>query len=188
MRTVNQLILILLGLTSTISAFRTRKADAILLSQVKTLTLRSDAKTSSRRVSPIAQLTCIGGAGKGLYNVDVMRCKNAGTEYDAEDIQWTCQAALPPEFKLGGTEVVCEGYDSPEDPYVLKGSCGVEYRLALTDVGEAKYGRNSFERAYRNPNGASVGSALFTLLFWAVFISEPSFCVLVADHSTNLMS
>ena len=172
MRTTNQLTLILLALSSTISAFRSRKADAILLSQVKTLTLRAEAKTSSRRVSSIPQLTCIGGAGKGLYSIDVMRCKNAGSEYDVEDIQWTCQASLPPEFKLGGTEVVCEGYDSPEDPYVLKGSCGVEYRLALTDVGEAKYGRNSFERAYKNPSGARIGSALFTLLFWGIFIGK----------------
>jgi len=42
---------------------------------------------------------------------------------------------------LGATDVICEGYDSPEDPYILKGSCGVEYRLVLTDAGERKYGQ-----------------------------------------------
>lgn len=105
-----------------------------------------------------------------------MRCKNAGAEYDAEDVQWTCQASLPPEFKLGSTEVICEGYDSADDPYVLKGSCGVEYRLVLTEIGEEKFGRSSFERAYRNPSGRTVGSAIATMLFWAAFIGRHSSC------------
>ena len=39
--------------------------------------------------------------------------------------------------------MICEGYDSPDDPYILKGSCGVEYRLLLTDAGEERYGRGS---------------------------------------------
>lgn len=173
-----QILSVILGLllatiTPGVPAARNNKpTNAVLLSQVKTLTLRDGQQTSSRRVSPIPQMTCVGGSAKGLYTIDVMRCKNAGAEYDTEDVQWTCQAALPPEFKLGGTEVVCEGYDSPDDPYILKGSCGVEYRLVLTEAGEEKYGRNSFERAYRNPSGQSIGSALFTFLFWAVFICE----------------
>lgn len=69
-----------------------------------------------------------------------MRCTNQGSDYDEEDIQWTCTAELPPEFKLGSTDVVCEGYRSAEDPWVLKGSCGVEYRLVLTEVGERRLG------------------------------------------------
>lgn len=105
------------------------KADsAILLSKVKTLTLYGDKQTSHRRISSIPQLTCIGGSGCQHYNVDLMRCQNAGSEYDAEDVQWTCSASLPPEFKLGSTEVVCEGYNNADDPWILKGSCGVEYR------------------------------------------------------------
>ena len=87
----------------------------------------------------LPQLACVGGSAKGLYNVDVMRCENAGSEYDAEDVQWTCRASLPADFKLGSTDVICEGYDDPDDPYVLKGSCGVEYRLILTDQGEVRH-------------------------------------------------
>lgn len=70
-----------------------------------------------------------------------MQCTNQGYDYDEEDVQWSCFASLPAEFKLGGTEVICEGYRDPDDKWVLKGSCGVEYRLLLTDVGEEKYGR-----------------------------------------------
>ncbi|KAI9790403.1 MAG: hypothetical protein M1816_005221 [Peltula sp. TS41687] len=114
--------------------------NSVLLSNVKTLTLRNGLKTSHRRVSAIPQLKCVGGTAKGLYEVDVMRCKNQGSDYDDENIQWTCTASLPPEFKLGSTEVICEGYGSPTDPKILKGSCGVEYRLSLTPAGEEKYG------------------------------------------------
>ncbi|KAK0769807.1 hypothetical protein LTR02_011488 [Friedmanniomyces endolithicus] len=100
-----------------------------------------------------------------------MRCKNVGSDYETEDIQWTCSASLPDDFKLGSTDVICEGYDGPDDPYVLKGSCGVEYRLVLTDAGEQKYGRNAFERVYRQPSGRNAAGALFSLLFWGVFIA-----------------
>lgn len=115
--------------------------DAILLSKVESLTFRAGRMTASRRVSPVPQMKCTGPSNVcKLYEVDTMRCKNEGSEYDKEDIQWTCKANLPEEFKLGSTEVSCEGYASSDDPYVLKGSCGVEYRLLLTDKGEEKFG------------------------------------------------
>lgn len=70
-----------------------------------------------------------------------MRCTNQGYDYDENDVQWTCNAELPPEFKLGSTDVICEGYRDADDPWILKGSCGVEYRMLLTDAGEEKYGK-----------------------------------------------
>ncbi|KAI6823254.1 hypothetical protein KC332_g14094 [Hortaea werneckii] len=171
MRVCNILISLLVTLTSSVSAKNFYKAkDATLLSNVRSLTVRGGQKTTARRVSPIPQLSCVGGNAKGLYDVDIMRCKNSGSEYDPEDIQWTCKAELPPEFKLGSTDVICEGYDSPDDHYILKGSCGVEYRLVLTDLGEEKYGSNAFQRAYRRPSGETIGGALFSLLFWVCFI------------------
>ncbi|RFU77429.1 duf1183 domain protein, partial [Trichoderma arundinaceum] len=104
-----------------------RPNNAILLSEVRTLTLRGNgAKTTSRRVSAIPQLKCISSkAVCDLYPIDVMRCTNQGSSYGTEDIEWSCSASLPEEFKLGSTDVICEGYSSPDDRYVLKGSCGV---------------------------------------------------------------
>lgn len=32
-------------------------------------------------------------------------------------------------YRFGSVEVTCEGYSYPEDPYVLKGSCGVSNEL-----------------------------------------------------------
>lgn len=136
----NSFGLALLALSDSATALR-KPADSVLLSSVKTLTLRDGKETSHRRVSAVPQLKCVGGNARDLYSVDVMRCKNSGSDYDDDNVQWTCQASLPEEFKLGSTDVICEGYDSASDPYVLKGSCGVEYRLVLTDKGEVKYGR-----------------------------------------------
>src|SRR5690606_37327792 len=82
----------------------------IHLSKVKSLVLRSGVKTTGRRNSPIPQLKCIGGDAKGLYDVDVMRCRNMGSDYgDESDASWECTAELPKWFKLGSTDVLCEG-------------------------------------------------------------------------------
>ena len=143
-------------------------SDKVLLSDVDTLTLYGDRSTAYRRTvllhfftsktnpiqRPFPQLKCVGGdAEKYGYRVDVMQCKNMGGSYGSEDIQWSCTAELPSEFKLGRTEVVCEGYSSPDDPYILKGlsiallralmvgSCGVEYTLYLTPKGRDMYAR-----------------------------------------------
>ncbi|OJD10086.1 hypothetical protein ACJ73_09943, partial [Blastomyces percursus] len=117
--------------------------NAVLLSSIQSLTLYANRKTSHRRVPAVQQSTCIGPFKKicALYTPDVIRCINQGHDYDENDVQWTCTAQLPPEFKLGSTDVICEGYRDKEDPWVLKGSCGVEYRLLLTEKGEQKYGK-----------------------------------------------
>ncbi|KAI9762346.1 MAG: hypothetical protein M4579_000496 [Chaenotheca gracillima] len=170
MRRFDSLCVVLVALAAlTGDVLATQKpGNSVLLSKVKTLTLRKDLKTSHRRVSAVPQLKCVGGDAKGLYDVDVMRCKNQGADYDDENIQWTCTASVPEEFKLGSTEVICEGYDSSEDPYILKGSCGVEYRLLLTDLGEEKYGQRGWESWNDFKSGRN--SSWVSLAFWALFI------------------
>jgi hypothetical protein len=117
------------------------KKDAILLSDVETLTLRGNgAMTNHRRVAAVPQLKCISHPSLcRLVDIDVMRCTNQGSAYDDADVEWTCSSVLPEELRLGSTDVICEGYSSSDDPYVLKGSCGVEYRVALTPKGEKRY-------------------------------------------------
>lgn len=162
--------------------------DAILLSNVQTLTLRGNRQTTARRVSPIPQLTCVGPSKKicDLYQIETMRCTNEGYDYDEEDVQWTCNASLPPEFKLGATDVVCEGYRSSEDKWVLKGSCGVEYRLLLTEQGEKRFGNvrdqtNIFSGLGRKGKKAmgrgsqSLMEWLGELIFWGFFIAVSLF-------------
>ncbi|PIA92332.1 Store-operated calcium entry-associated regulatory factor [Cercospora beticola] len=169
------LALVSLHAPSALARNWSKSKDAILLSSVKALTLRDGAMTTHRRVEAMPQLVCVGGNAKGLYTVDRMRCTNSGHEYDREDIQWTCKADLPIEFKLGGTDVICEGYDSPDDPYVLKGSCAVEYRLVLTKAGEEKYGlpKDSWWGSSRNGGHDRYdegGSTLGNFIFWCFFL------------------
>ncbi|CAZ82692.1 unnamed protein product [Tuber melanosporum] len=152
-------------LATSAAAAKLKSGQKILLSEVPALTLRSDQMTKNRRVPAVPQLKCVGGEGKGKYEVDVMRCKNIGSDYNDEYVSWSCTADLPREFKLGSTDVICEGYDSADDQYVLKGSCGVEYRLALTDYGYEKfgYGGSVFKRL------PSKGIEAETFLFWTFF-------------------
>ncbi|KAK1756017.1 transmembrane protein [Echria macrotheca] len=140
------ILLLVLSLTpqTTLAASSSsaNKKNAILLSKVQSLTLHANRKTTHRRVPAIPQLKCISSPKIcALHEIDVLRCVNTGlSSYSTEDVEWACTAtSLPTTLKLGATEVICEGYASAEDPYVLKGSCGVEYRLVLTEEGEAKY-------------------------------------------------
>ena len=144
--------------------------NAVLLPKISSLTLRAGKSTSSRRVASVPQLKCVGPSSVcSLYHVDIMRCKNEGADYDDNDIQWTCTASLPEEFKLGGTDVSCEGYESSEDPYILKGSCGVEYRLLLTQKGEAKYGKSSDDDFWSSFKPKSGWEKLADVAFWLIF-------------------
>ncbi|EMD67681.1 hypothetical protein GGP41_007656 [Bipolaris sorokiniana] len=149
------------------------RSDKVKLSNIQSLTLRKGQQTSARRVDPIPQLKCIGGSARGLYEPEIMRCKNSGSDYDENSIQWTCTASLPEEFKLGSTDVICEGYDYPEDPYILKGSCGVEYRLILTDKGRERYGKGrggwQGDDDDRRDGPRTTGEKVAGVLFWMLF-------------------
>ncbi|KAI9837511.1 MAG: hypothetical protein M1819_007161 [Sarea resinae] len=186
------------SVTDAAAAKERKPANAVLLSDVKTLTLRKDAKTTARRVSAIPQVNnpstpttpaSVASARRSnanlpishhnflkrrflaqpYYTIDVMRCKNQGTSYSDDTVEWTCTASLPPEFKLGSTDVICEGYASPNDPYILKGSCGVEYRLLLTEEGEKRYGSGTDgDDLWRGFKGS--GTDWVKVAFWVLFV------------------
>ena len=169
---------LVLAFTTTSAAAR-KSPESVLLSDVKTLTLRNGLETSHNRVSAVPQLNCIGGTARDLYEIDVLRCKNVGSSYGDEDVQWTCTASLPSEFKLGSTDVICEGFSSSEDPYVLKRSCGVEYRLMLTKLGEEKYGRKA-DDVWGGSAGRSKGGDWAAVIFWFIFIAVVAWMIYAA--------
>lgn len=168
MRVTKERAAAFLLLLSPASAFK-KPSNAILLSKVSTLTFRDGSKTTGRRLAPIPQMSCQ-GPGCKHYNVDVMRCKNAGSDYGDEDIQWTCTASIPEEFRLGSTDVTCEGYDNADDPYVLKGSCGVRYNLQLTSKGTERFGSGGFwGKSGRGKASPTSSEDLAGYLFMALF-------------------
>ena len=117
-----------------------QKYEKIRLRDVQVLTLRSGEMTTGRRSSPVAQLSCVGGSGAGQgWEPGVVQCYNRG--WDGREVQWECKADMEPTVRFGKVEVVCEGYDYPEDDFILAGSCGLEYTLELTREGRQQHNR-----------------------------------------------
>lgn len=112
-------------------------ADSVLLRDVQVLSLYRDRYTTARRSSPVPQLQCVGGsAGCQTYVPEVVQCQNKG--WDGVDVQWECKTDMDKAYRFGRIEVSCEGYSHPADAYILKGSCGLEYTLELTEEGRRR--------------------------------------------------
>lgn len=126
--------------------------DRVLLRDVEVITLYDNKMTTGRRNSPINQLKCVGGsAGCYSFKPQVVQCYNRG--FDGTDVQWECKADLDSSVKFGRIEVLCEGFDYPDDPYILKGSCGLEYHLENSGKGKStnSYGTKSEESSWSGP-------------------------------------
>lgn len=86
--------------------------------------------------------------------------------------QWQCKADLKNTHRFGQIEVSCEGYDYPDDPYILKGSCSLLFRLELTDEGERKVknpGSFSYYESRRDSSDSSAGAILVVVLLALAF-------------------
>ncbi|EFX70643.1 hypothetical protein DAPPUDRAFT_309378 [Daphnia pulex] len=121
-------------------------SDSVKLSNIQVLTLYHGKMTNGRRSSPVPQLKCVGGtAGCGAFTPQVVQCYNRGS--DGDDVQWECKTDIDNAYRFGKISVSCEGYSYPDDPYVLKGSCGLEYSIDLTKEG---YGNQQGHNYYGN--------------------------------------
>ncbi|KAM3623529.1 uncharacterized protein V6R79_012232 [Siganus canaliculatus] len=114
----------------------------VLLRDVQVLTLYKGRFTAARRSSPVPQLQCVGGsAGCHAFLPEVVQCQNKG--WDGVDVQWECKTDMDNAYRFGRIEVSCEGYNHPDDAHILKGSCGLEYTLELTEEGRRTRGSQS---------------------------------------------
>ncbi|KAJ3757416.1 DUF1183-domain-containing protein [Lentinula raphanica] len=118
----------------------------VKLASIKALTFYKDETTAARRTRPIQQLVCVGKPCKA-YQPEVVRCKNIdGTDLD---VDWKCEADLPEALRFGKVMVSCEGWSGPGDPYVLKDSCSLEYRLV--EVPRDIWDRDSKYTSWKKP-------------------------------------
>ncbi|XP_053226699.1 store-operated calcium entry-associated regulatory factor [Podarcis raffonei] len=165
------LLPLLVVLTGSELAWGWAQQDKILLREIQALTLYPGRFTNYRRTSPVPQLHCTGGsAGCAAYTPEVVQCYNKG--WDGQDVQWECKAHMDISYRFGKIEVSCEGYDYPDDPYILKGSCGLEYTLELTKEGQQK--ANSFGGSYYSTTshdslGSGAGVILLILFVGLVY-------------------
>ena len=146
---IAQLILVFL---SSVLAINHKK---VLLTDVDTLVLREGHMTTGRRSNPVSQLTCLGDCrGKP----DVVVCENIGS--DGKDAVWKCTADIVDgDFLSSSMDVSCEGWENPDDPYILAGSCGLTYRLT-----HKYYTKQTSSRNYQSDT-TSGEEFLFTILF-----------------------
>jgi len=145
---------ILFGLLLFGGALGWGEKERVRLEDVQVLTLTRGAMTTGRRSSPVPQLACVGGSGRGEEQPERVQCYNRGS--DGRGVQWECKADMDNGLRFGQVEVVCEGYDYPDDPYILAGSCGLEYTLELTKEGREKRssGGGGWGGGWSNPSNS----------------------------------
>jgi len=159
----------------------------MLLSDVKVITLHKNEYARGRRVSPIPQMQCVGGSAQGRHEFypTTVQCQQV-----AHSGQWKCEAELDQSVKFGKISVSCEGYDYPEDPYVLKESCGLKYELEYTNLGrenqkrshypQQQYyssGHHSSPHYYVDDTAGTAGSILLFVIMIFVFVGVLRACV-----------
>ncbi|XP_056136033.1 store-operated calcium entry-associated regulatory factor isoform X2 [Lampris incognitus] len=142
---------------------------SVLLRDVQVVTLYKGRYTTARRSSPVPQLQCAGGsAGCGAFIPEVVQCQNKG--WDGVDVQWECRTDMDNAYRFGHIELNCEGYSHPDDSYVLKGSCGLEYTLELTEEGKKRTrGNGDSHHGFKNTFG---GFGDFASSFFSGFSSN----------------
>ncbi|KAH9848472.1 hypothetical protein C2E23DRAFT_739607 [Lenzites betulinus] len=135
----------------------------VRLDEITSLIFFKDKLTASRRAPPVPQLTCIGKPCK-LYQPEAVRCVSLGGY--GTDVSWKCEADLPEALRFGAVEVLCEGWERPGDPYVLKGSCGLEYRLVQVPDSLRSPGATDPTYPSRFSRWFSDPAAAFFMLLW----------------------
>ena len=101
-------------------------------------------------------IQCRGGtAGCGAFVPEVVQCYNRGS--DGLDVQWECKTDMDNKYRFGKISVSCEGYDYPDDPYILAGSCGLDY--TIDRVGNSgNFGNSNPYSSYQAPKSTSTGT------------------------------
>jgi len=161
-------------------------ADRQLLTKVTALTFYNDRKTTGRRTSPVDQLQCVGGSARGAYQYypAVVQCHNKGD--DGYNVEWECKADLDDDVKFGKVNVNCEGYDSPYDPYILKGSCSLEYNLEYTHKGANHQSHSySYSNNYDNSGSGWVSFITFVVMVFIFFAILRACCNSVPAYSAT---
>ncbi|KAK0394218.1 hypothetical protein QR680_000628 [Steinernema hermaphroditum] len=105
--------------------------ERVLLRDVQSLTFHDRSYTIRRRGGPVPQLRCVGGDAHGSYTPEVVKCTN--TRPGDNDVEWDCAAQMPSTYKLEEISIICEGFGYNGDPYILRGSCSLEYELQYRD-------------------------------------------------------
>jgi len=149
-----------LFLTFPLISGRLHGYSKFLLSNVDKLIFQNGKMTTGRRSSPIEQLQCDPSGSAGCpaeAKLESAMCENIG-QSDTNDPIWKCTAELGENYAFSNTDVSCEGWDSPEDPYILAGSCALVYKLKWASGAEGQTSR--MDNSFLGPSSSSEGSGV----------------------------
>ncbi|KAK7463566.1 hypothetical protein VKT23_006912 [Stygiomarasmius scandens] len=153
----------------------------VKLSSINALTFYAGEQTAFRRTEPLPQLVCIGKPCR-LYQPEVVRCRNIGGQ--GTEVDWKCEADLPEALRFGKVQVSCEGWSGPGDPYVLKDSCSLEYRLV-----EVPAGLRKSDSDFPKTKDTDVWNTVFMVIWVAVLLfilyAFLKSCFQPRDHSSR---
>ena len=136
----------------------------ILLQNVDKIVLREGQMTNARRVSPIPQLRCVGGSAgcRSAPTPNLVICSNIGSQ--GGEVRWECEADFDQRYRFGRVQVSCEGYEHPDDTYILKDSCGLEYEI------DYEYSHSAYNQNYYSSDQSSWLSLTNIIFFAAIGI------------------
>lgn len=97
------------------------------LQTIDTLVFRDGEWAWRDRSRDVPALSCVGSTCPHDAKPRTVTCRNTG--WDGTDVTWQCSAELPVGVTLGTSDVICEGWDSPEDSRIRTSSCSLEYTL-----------------------------------------------------------
>jgi hypothetical protein len=150
----------------------------VRLMDIKTLHFERGMKTQGRRSPPVDQISEFPWVN-GLYIPDAVDCTNVGMGDDGDPV-WECtDKNMPAMYAFKKVAVSCEGYENPEDPFILAGSCGFTYTLKSTAAATEplySYTRPSVALNYAVESAGHVASAVALaqekreLLVFAIFV------------------
>lgn len=107
---------------------------AVMLNSVPNLVFkRGEFTASGGRNKPLPQLNCLSGSACNTeFEPSTVLCTNIGKDYATGDPAWKCTSEVVEGLRLGKTDVVCEGFRTRDDPWILRGSCALDYTLEGT--------------------------------------------------------
>jgi hypothetical protein len=163
---MNLMLTVTFLFTMNITSAEEPDGDKVKMRDVETLLFRKEMMTTGRRSKPVSQMICEGHPCK-KNAPDSISCKNIG--WDGKDPIWDCTTSEMKDTKLSKIEVQCEGYEYPDDPNILVGSCAVIFQLNYKDevINSLDWSRTRPDR--KDEPSPLVGLMIMTGMVWGMY-------------------
>ena len=163
---MNLMLTVTFLFTMNITSAEEPEGDKVKMRDVETLLFRKEIMTTGRRSKPVSQMICEGHPCK-KNAPDSISCKNIG--WDGKDPIWDCTTSEMKDTKLSKIEVQCEGYEYPDDPNILVGSCAVIFQLNYKDevINSLDWSRTRPDR--KDEPSPLVGLMIMTGMVWGMY-------------------